>query len=125
MVTANANDNVALDVRATYLNNSYDKGFPDAEALATSLKLKYTKEIFENLEVGIAFGTIQDLGIGDKSKRDMAYIFNKDRESFTILQQAYLKYKYSKSHIRAGRIEVETPLVSADDYFILASSYQG
>lgn len=125
MLTANADNDIALDVRATYLHNDYDKGFPDAEAFATSLKLKYIKEIFDNLEAGIAFGTIQDFGIGDKSKRDMAYIFSRDRESFTILQQAYLKYKYSKSHIRAGRIEIETPLVSSDDYFILANSYQG
>ncbi len=125
ILTANADDDIALDVRASYLNYDYDKGFHDAEAFASSLKLKYSKELVENLEAGIAFGTIQDLGIGDKSKRDMAFMFNRNKESFTTLQQAYLKYKYSKSYIRAGRIEVETPLVSADDYFILASSYQG
>jgi len=34
-------DDIHLDIRTTYINYDYDKGFPDAEAFASSLKLKY------------------------------------------------------------------------------------
>jgi len=122
-------ENISLDVRAVYINYAYDKGLPDAEAFATSLKLKYEREIVEGLNGGIAFGTVQDLGIMryDKSekKRNLAFIFNKDKENFSILHQAFLNYTYSKSFIELGRFELETPLISSDDYFVLSNSFEG
>jgi len=120
--------NISVDVRVVYVNYDYDTGFPDAEAFATSLKLKYEQEIIEDLTGGIAFGTVQDLGIlsdGNPNDRSMTYIFNKDDETFSILHQAYLKYIYSKSFIQAGRFELETPLISPDDYFVLSNSFEG
>ena len=72
-------DNLSVDVRAVYINYDYDKGFSDAEAFATSLKIKYEKEIVEGLTGGIAF----------------------------------------------GRFELETPLISSDDYFALSNSFEG
>lgn len=55
----------------------------------------------------------------------MAYIFNRDDESFSILHQAYLKYTLCKSSIEVGRFELETPLISSDDYYVLSNSFQG
>ena len=121
--------NISTDIRAVYVNYNYDRGFSDAEAFATSLKLKYEQEMLEGLTGGIAFGTVQDLGILDydksENKRNMAYIFDKNKEKFSILHQAYLKYNYSKSYITLGRFELETPLISSDDYFVLSNTFQG
>ncbi len=121
--------NISLDIRATYINYNYDKGFPDSEAFATSLKIKYVQELSEGLTGGIAFGTVQDLGIMDydksQKKRNMAYIFDKDTENFSILHQLYLKYNYSKSLIEFGRFELETPQISSDDYFVLSNTFEG
>ncbi|NOQ30862.1 MAG: outer membrane porin, OprD family [Helicobacteraceae bacterium] len=122
-------NNLSVDVRAVYVNYNYDKGFPDADAFATSLKIKYEQEILKGLTGGIAFGTVQDLGIKDydklEKKRNMAYLFDKDKNNFSILHQAFLKYTYSKSLIELGRFELETPLISSDDYFALSNSFQG
>lgn len=121
--------NLSVDVRAVYIHYDYDKGFPDAEAFASSLKIKYEQELIEGLTGGIAFGTVQDLGIMNydrsEKKRNMAYIFDRDKENFSLLHQAYLKYTYSKSFIEIGRFELETPLISLDDYFVLANSFEG
>ena len=121
--------NLSVDVRAVYINYDYDKGFSDAEAFASSLKIKYEQEIVNGLTGGIAFGTVQDLGIMDydksEKKRNTAYIFDKDKENFSLLHQAYLNYTYSKSFIELGRFELETPLISSDDYFVLSNSFQG
>ena len=120
-------NNVSLDVRAVYINYDYDKGFDDAEAFVTSAKLKYEQTFLDSLTAGIAFGTVQDLGIldDDLTKRNMAYIFDKDNKSFSILHQIYLQYKYSKSFIEVGRFELETPLVSSDDYYVLSNTFEG
>lgn len=121
--------NLSVDVRAVYINYDYDTGFPDAEAFASSLKIKYEQEIVDGLTGGIAFGTVQDLGIMDydksDKKRNMAYVFDKNKENFSLLHQAYLKYTYSKSFIELGRFELETPMLSADDYFVLSNSFEG
>lgn len=53
--------NLSADIRAVYINYTYDKGYPDAEAFATSLKLKYEQEIVDGLTGGIAFGTAPSL----------------------------------------------------------------
>lgn len=119
--------NLSLDLRAVYVNYDYDKGFTDAEAFATSLKLKYEHELASGLKAGVAFGTVQDLNFinNDPSKRTMTYMFDKERESFSLLHQAYLRYQYSKSSIELGIFELETPLISSDDYFVLSNSFQG
>ncbi len=122
-------ENLSVDLRAVYVNYDYDTGFSDTEAFATSLKIKYEQEITQGLSAGIAFGTVQDLGIMDydksEKKRNMAYLFNKDKENFSILHQAFLKYTYSKSFIEFGRFELETALISSDDYFALSNSFEG
>ncbi len=64
---ASSNDselkNISLDLRATYIHYDYDKGFSDAEAFASSLKLKYERDIAYGFSGGVAFGTVQDLGL--------------------------------------------------------------
>ena len=119
--------NLSLDVRAVYMNNDYDRGFDAAEAFAVSAKIKYEQDMIDSLTAGIAFGSVQDLGIlnDDITKRNMAYIFDKNNETFSILHQIFLKYTYSKSLIEVGRFELETPLVSSDDYYVLSNTFEG
>lgn len=119
--------NISLDLRSVYINNDYKTGFDDAEAFATSAKLKYKHKMFHGLVGGIAFGTVQDLGIlnNNAKKRNMAYIFDKNNESFSLLHQLYLKYSHSKSFVELGRFELETPLISSDDYFVLSNTFEG
>lgn len=122
-------DNLSVDARMVYINYNYDRGFSDAEAFATTLKIKYEQGITEGLSAGIAFGTVQDLGIMDypasDKKRNLAYLFDKNQDNFSLLHQAFLKYKFSNTYIELGRFELETPLISSDDYFALSNSFEG
>lgn len=120
-------NNLSLDIRSVYINYDYDRGFDDAEAFVTSVKVKYEQALADGLTSGIAFATVQDLGIlnDDSTKRNMSYIFDKHNENFSLLHQLYLKYSYSKSFIELGRFELETPLISSDDYFVLSNTFQG
>ena len=120
-------NNVSLDMRAIYMNNDYDRGFDDAEAFVTSVKLKYEQILLDNLTAGIAFSTVSDLGLlnNDLSKRNMAYIFDKNNRNFSILHQIYLQYNHSKSFIKIGRFELETPLVSSGDFYVLSNTFEG
>jgi len=94
--------NVSVDMRATYINYTYDTGFKNAEAFATTLKLLYTKELAYGFSAGIAFATLQDFGIlnDNPDKRALSYMFSKEQKGFTLLEQAFLKYNYSKSFER-------------------------
>lgn len=125
----NYKKNISTDIRTVYINYNYDKGFADAEAFAASLKLTYKQKLVDSLEFGVTLGTVQDLGIMDydksQKKRNKAYIFDKNKDNFSLLHQAYLKYSISKSFIKLGRFELETPLISSDDYFVLSSTFQG
>jgi len=46
-----------------------------------------------------------------------------DNESFIIAQEFFLSYKDSENSFTIGRQELVTPLVEADDYYILANSF--
>jgi len=120
---------IAFDFRTVYVNYKYDKGFANANALATSVKLKYEKEFYKNLTFGIAFATVQDLGIlrYDKSlkRRNMAYLFDKNQDNYSLLHQLYLRYSYAQSFLEIGRFELETPLISSNDSFALSNTFEG
>ncbi len=120
---------LALDLRSVYVNYKYDKGFPNANAFATSVKIKYEKEFSSNLSFGVAFATVQDLGFlhfdRHLKRRSMAYLFDKNQENYSLLHQLYLRYTYAKSFLELGRFELETPLISSNDYFALSNTFEG
>lgn len=120
-------NNLSLDLRSVYVNYNYDRGFDNAEAFVTSAKIKYEQKFLDDFTFGLALATVQDLGIlnDDLTKRNMTYIFDKDNKNFSILHQIYLQYNYSKSFIEVGRFELETPLISSGDTYVLANTFEG
>ena len=116
---------VSLDVRGVYLNYGYDNYWSDTYAFATSAKLGYKKNINENLEVAMVYGTIEDFGINSKKNVAMSYMFNRQKNGFSILHQAYLKYKFDNHFVQVGRFEFSSPLINSDDYFLLSNSFEG
>jgi hypothetical protein len=114
-----------VDLRAVYVNYDQDRYWEDGEVFVTSLKLGYKKEIFDSLEAGIVFGAIEDFGLNGSNKTNNTYIYNRDGDTFAIVNQAYLKYRYKKSFLEFGRFEFNSPLIDSDDYFVLSNSFEG
>jgi hypothetical protein len=118
-------DKISLDFRATYVDYNYDNYWNDSNAFATGVKLKYSDEVVENLEFGIAFGAIADFGLSDEGKQSMTYIFDRDADSFALLHQIYLQYNLANTKILFGRFEYSSPLIDSDDAFLLSNSFEG
>jgi hypothetical protein len=122
--TSPSND-ISLDLRAVYVNYSFDRYWKDSEAFISSIKLGYTHHITDNLEVKVAFGAIEDFGLNNPDKQSMTYIYNRNGNTFALLNQAYLKYTVNKNYIQAGRFEFSSPLIDSDDYYVLSNSFEG
>ncbi len=68
-----------------------------------------------------------DFGINDPDKETRNYVFDPvELESFAILQEAYVAYESeNKAHFAlVGRNEIVTPMIEADDYYMLANSFE-
>jgi len=66
-----------------------------------------------------------DFGLNDEIDEKRNFVFDpNEKESFIILQEAYLSYKDSQHKLLIGREELTTPMVDSDDWYMLANSFE-
>jgi hypothetical protein len=66
-----------------------------------------------------------DFGLNDSKYEQRTFVFDpKERKSFALLQEAYFRYVSSKSEFVIGREEFQSPMIDADDYYMLADTFE-
>lgn len=89
--------------------------------------LKYETASLNGLSFGTAFYTTNGF-LNDSPKNDYTKVdptlLGKDNESYSMLGEAYLQYKYGKTTFKAGRQKLDTPMMGADDARMLPSLFE-
>ena len=132
----NANNwKVTGDMKAGYVNYDYNnhlpgsstinKGHVDSKGFYTVPKVSIFSPIYNNFSGKATVAGATDFGINNPNNESRNFVFNStNKESFAILQEIYFNYTDSNHNLTIGRQELVTPLIEADDYYMLANSYE-
>ena len=140
---------VSGDIRAGYLNYDYsntpshfdpvsgkvipvdpnvNKGHANSRGIYLIPKISITSPNYNGFSFKITGAGATDLGINDPLYEQRNFVFDPvERESFAILQEAYVSYESEGgAHtFVVGAKETVTPMIDADDWYMLANSFQG
>ncbi len=126
---------VTGDVRAGYVNYDYsnspknpdpavNKGHLDSRGIYVIPKVSITSPDYNGFSFKITGAGITDFGINDEIYESRTFAFG-NGSSYAILQEAYVKYDKDGHTVLAGNYELSTPMVDADDWYLLANTFQG
>lgn len=123
------------DLRLGYVNYDYsndpknfdpniNKGHKDSRGVYLMPKVSITSPVYEGFSFKITGAGVTDFGINDALYESRTFAFG-DGASYGILQEAYVKYENGAHTFLAGNYELSTPMVDADDWYLLANTFQG
>jgi len=78
--------------------------------------------ILQNLSGGVSFATT-NLLFGKNDSKGVRF-FDSNSKSYSILQEAYLKYTISNTTLKVGRQIIDTPFADSDDVGMIANSFE-
>jgi len=127
------------DIRMGYVDYDYsnppslasdtiNKGHIDSRGFYVIPKISIASPSYEGFSFKITGAGATDFGLNDRDYESRNFVFDPtERKSFAILQEAYVRYQsQSKAHeVVVGAKETVTPMVDADDWYMLANSFQG
>jgi hypothetical protein len=120
---------VSGQFRAFYIDRDYDGSSVTLHrsALAAGGHLKFETAAYHGFSVGAAFYTTNNFGIGADNLPGESLdgtLFGENKEAYTILGEAYLKYNYKNTMFKAGRQRLDTPMAGSDDARMLPNLFE-
>ena len=124
------------DVRVGWLEYDYNndpknpeatinQGHKDSKGIYIIPKLSIQSPYYNGLMFKATIAGATDFGINDELYESRNFVFDStDLESFVILQEGFLFYENGKNKVLVGREELTTPMVDADDWYMLANSFE-
>ncbi len=111
------------NIGATYPNRN--QGHIDSKGIYTMPKISISSPKDSRIHAKATLAGATDLGINDEKYEKRNFVFDpNERESFLILQEAYLSYEDKEHKALIGRQELTTPMIDADDWYMLANSFE-
>lgn len=101
-----------------------NKGHKDSKGFYVIPKLSITSGVYNGFSFKITGAGVTDFGINDELYESRTFAFG-DGTSYGILQEAYIKYENGGHTFLIGNYELSTPMVDADDWYLLANTFQG
>ncbi|WP_300366832.1 hypothetical protein [Hydrogenimonas sp.] len=127
---------VSGDIRAGWVdydysnspNSSYDssvnKGHKDSRGFYLIPKVSIESPVYNGFSGKITGAGVTDFGLNDPDYETRTFALGTDNKSYAILQEAYLKYKDETNEVVVGAKEIVTPMIDADDWYLLADTFQ-
>jgi len=103
---------------------SINKGHTDSHGFYVMPKLSIMSPKYNGLSTKITMAGATDFGINDEKYESRNFVFGSDKESFAILQEAYISYEKDGHKALVGREELITPMIDSDDWYMLANSFE-
>ena len=121
------NGKVEGQIRAAVIANSYDNTATlDDSAFSLGGKVHYETDESKAYGVGATFYTTNGLGVNSSNRDEVdGGFFNADKESYSILGEAYVRAKFGDTTVKIGRQELDTPLATTDDIRMVPNTYTG
>ncbi|MEA1916934.1 MAG: OprD family outer membrane porin [Campylobacterota bacterium] len=111
----------------TYSYSDVAKDDFTRKANAIGGHLKYETADFKALSLGAAFYTTNGFLLQSPKDdyRDVdPTLLGKDNDSYTMLGEAYLKFKYENTSFKGGRQKIDTPLAGSDDTRMIPNLFE-
>ncbi len=89
--------------------------------------LKYETGDYKGLSLGAAFYTTNGFGLRSNKAANPKVdptLLGKDNESYSLLGEAYLEFKYENTAFKGGRQKLNTPLAGADDARMIPNLFE-
>ncbi len=126
---------VTGDIRAGYVTYDYsndpknfnpaiNKGHKDSRGFYLIPKISLSTPVYNGFSAKITGAGVTDFGINDPLYESRTFAFG-DGTSYGILQEAYIQYENGGHTFLVGAKEIVTPMVDADDWYLLANTFQG
>ena len=124
------------DMRVGYVNYDYsnspsnpnsniNKGHLDSKGIYVMPKISITSPNYNGFSFKITGAGSTDFGINDEIYETRTFGFGAEGSSYAILQEAYVQYSKDGHAISVGAREISTPMLDADDWYLLANTFQG
>ena len=109
----------------TPTNPSINQGHIDSQGIYTMPKISISSPKNSRLKVKATLAGATDFGINDEKYEKRNFVFDSnERKSFLIIQEGYLSYEDKNHKALVGREELTTPMIDADDWYMLANSFE-
>jgi len=120
---------ISGEVRGGYVSYDYDSAVNDTDAFAVVYKVGLETPKYNGFYAKIMGAGVNDLGQSDLKNQRKSNIFqknklNNDRSNFNILQELYIGYDDGKNELKIGRNEFVSPMISKDDFYMFANSFE-
>ena len=127
---------VTGDLRVGYVNYDYsndpknfdpdiNKGHKDSKGIYVIPKVSIETPDYNGFTAKVTGAGVTDFGINDELYETRTFGFGADLKSYAILQEAYVQYDKEGHTFSVGAREIVTPMVDADDWYLLANTFQG
>jgi len=111
------------DGTATYPNRN--KGHIDSKGIYVMPKISIRSPKNNRIHAKVTLAGATDFGINDEKYESRTFVFDPTvRKSFLVLQEGYLSYEDKNNKLLVGREELTTPMVDADDWYMLSNSFE-
>ncbi|NLA76038.1 MAG: OprD family porin, partial [Deltaproteobacteria bacterium] len=122
------NGKVNGELKVWYQTNDRSTGghnFLDKEnsIFDAGLNIGYTTSPWYGFGAGINFYAVDDLGANGNIANNSAHRIDAS-ESVAWLGEAYISYKKSNTAIKAGRQNINSPLINSDDWAVFPNSFE-
>lgn len=121
------NKPLGIDSTGTIIpsNPNTNQGHIDSKGIYTMPKISISSPKDSRIHAKVSIAGATDFGINDEKYEKRNFVFDpNERKSFVILQEGYLSYEDKANKLLVGREELTTPMIDADDWYMLANSFE-
>ncbi|MFC1774489.1 hypothetical protein ACFL3A_14260 [Pseudomonadota bacterium] len=122
------------DQRVGYVEYEYDnpdglptinRGHKDSRGFYVIPKLSIETPTYRGFKAKVTGAGATDFGLNENDKQSRNFVFDpENNDPFSILQEMYVEYADKEHNVLVGRNEIVTPMIEADDYYMLANSFE-
>ncbi len=121
------------DIRTGWVQYDYDnpngdpdinKGHKDSRGWYLVPKISLATPDYNGFSGKITAAGATDFGLNDAEKETRNFVFDPvELKSFALVQELYVQWANDANRVMIGRNEYVTPMIDADDYYMLANSF--
>jgi len=101
-----------------------NKGHKDSRGWYLVPKISLATPVYNGFSGKITGAGATDFGLNDPERETRNFVFDPvELKSFAILQELYIQWENEQNKVLIGRKEYVTPMIDADDYYMLANSF--
>ncbi|WP_457595790.1 hypothetical protein [Hydrogenimonas sp.] len=101
-----------------------NKGHQDSKGFYFIPKVSLQSPEYHGFSAKITGAGVTDFGLNDPDYETRTFALGTDNKSYAILQEAYVRYKDAANEVVVGAKEIVTPMIDADDWYLLADTFQ-